>query len=98
MHRQAAAIAAGAPVLPDDSVIHRQAGFFVPDQSGFPLVGDPHMFNGKLEIAGNGQRFTGHIQYRQPEFLRILLYPAVFGVILWKLPLRGVENFKLVVK
>ena len=66
----------GAPVLPDDGVMDRPAGQPVPDQRGFPLVGDPDGGDVRGAHAGADQGLCGHPDLGRPDFPAVLLHPA----------------------
>ena len=66
--------------LPDDGVIHRLARMFVPDQGGLPLVGDADAQHRGIRHTVDG--FRRRLPLRFPDLLRVMLHPALLGVIL----------------
>ena len=81
---QAFAEISRAPILPNDCVVNGRAGFAVPDNRGFSLVGDPesgHIFGGEF---GFGEYIASNFQLRRPDFARVVLNPAGLGKDLLK--------------
>jgi hypothetical protein len=66
----------GAPVLPDDRVMHRLAGLALPHDGGLALVGDAERRNIGRFQSGLGERAPGDPQLRAPDVLRVMLNPA----------------------
>ena len=88
----------GAAALPDDGVGNGLAGGLVPDDGGFPLVGDA---DGRDVIGGDAQLFhggPGDLQRGGPDLLRVVLHPAGEGEDLAKLLLRRGADISRVVK
>ncbi len=88
----------GAPVLPDNRVMDGLAGLAVPDQRGFPLIGDadpgdlfgldPGLLHHRAAGAGR----------RGPKVRRIMFDPARGRVMLGKLFLRHGCHAQVTVK
>src|SRR5690606_20632927 len=75
-----------APVLPDDGIVDRPAAVPLPHQRGLALVGDAD--GGDVGgVAANG--LAAHCQRGGPDFLRVVLDPAVGRVDLAELALGG---------
>ena len=78
----------GTAVLPDDGLMNRLAGFAVPNDRGFPLVGNADGAHLGRANARFGQRLARRGQLGAPDFQRIVLDPAGLGVVLGKFLLR----------
>jgi len=78
----------GAPVLPDDGVVHRLAGAPVPHQGGLALVGDADRTHGVAAQAGLGQHLARGLELGVPQVAWIMFDPARARVDLRKLALR----------
>jgi hypothetical protein len=78
----------GAPVLPDDGVVHGLAGLAVPQNGGFALVGDAHGAHVAGRDARLGQRLARGGELGAPDFQRVVLHPAGAGVDLGQFELR----------
>ena len=71
----------GASVLPDNGVIDGPARRPLPDNGGFPLVGDAD--SGDFELVTLFcQGLPANVQAALPERFRIMLDPAVLRIIL----------------
>ena len=82
----------GAAVLPDNGVVDGLAGFAIPDDGGFALVGDADAGDvGKLE-AGLGERFGDDTGLGGPDFIGVVLDPAGLREMLGKLALSSAPN------
>ena len=79
---EAVAVLAGAAALPDDGPGNRLAGELVPDDGGFPLIGDADGgdVGGRGADVGHGQ--PGHLQLGGPDLVGVMLHPAGLGEIL----------------
>ncbi len=73
----------GASILPDQCVVHWFAGFFVPDNRGFTLIGDPD----RLELGGIDAAVVESLVDDEfgvfPDFHRVVLDPAGLRVDLF---------------
>jgi len=67
---------ARAQVRPDDGRIDRPAGFAVPEQRRFTLVGDADSRDVVRFKPGRGDGFGGDAGLRRPQLHRVLLDPA----------------------
>ena len=77
----------GAPVLPDDGFVNRLAGGAIPDQCGFALIGNADGSDIIGRKTGLFQRSADRPDDAVPDFLRIVLHPAIVREILGKLAL-----------
>ena len=66
----------GAPVLPNNRPVQGSAGFTVPHQGGFALIGDADGGNVAGFDPGLAHRVAGGLQGRVPNVLRFMLDPA----------------------
>ena len=66
----------GAPALPDDGVINRAAGFPVPDDGGFPLVGDADGGDGGEGGCCFPQHPVHHLHLGVIDLLGVMLDPT----------------------
>src|SRR5262249_24835072 len=73
---QSFAVISGAPVLPDDGVVDRLAGFTVPENRGFSLIGDSNRRDVRRKHLRSPQRLDLHAQLRGPDLMRIVLHPT----------------------
>ncbi|MCY1346655.1 hypothetical protein D9M69_327470 [compost metagenome] len=79
------AIVRGAAVLPDDGRVDGRAGQRIPDQGGLALVGDADGGDiGRVEAALL-DGFAADLEGGQPDFLAVVLHPAVLRKILLEL-------------
>ena len=88
----------GTAALPDDGVVDRAAGGFVPDDGSLPLVGDAnggHLGRGN---TGLSQHLCEHRRLAGPDLHGVLLHPAGLGVDLGKFPLGHAHDVLLPVK
>jgi hypothetical protein len=69
-----------APALPDDGVVDRLAGGLVPDDGGFPLVGDADGGHFLGADAHGLKNLAGHAHLAAPDFHGVMLDPAGLGV------------------
>ncbi len=72
----------GAAILPDDGAIDGLAGFPIPDDGGFALVGNAD--GGDLRRLGPGgaDGGMGACEHRLPDFGRVVLHPPILGEVL----------------
>ena len=80
----------GAAVLPDDGVMDGRAGFAIPDDGRFALVGDAD--GGDI---GDGRAVEGaadDFQRRLPDFFGVVFDPAVLRIELLVFGLRGFQR------
>ena len=95
---QAVAIFRGPAALPDNGIAYRLSGSFVPDDGGFPLVGDAD--SGDIG-CGSPQLTHGlrsHTELGSPDLPGIVLHPAGVGKDLRKFLLCGAADPALPVK
>ena len=88
----------GAAALPDDGAADRLAGFAVPDDGRFALVGDA---DGRNVGGGGPDPVHGrkrHAQLGGPDLVGVMLDPARLGEILGKFLLRHAAHTPVVVK
>ena len=88
----------GAAVLPDDGVVHGLAGFRVPDDGGFPLVGNADAGDVQAVDAHFGDGLGDDGRLGRPDFHRVVLHPARFREILGELHLRGGADIAFMVE
>ena len=88
---QLAAMFRRAAILPDDRLVNALAGFPVPDERGFPLIGNANTGDHLRTHAAGAQRIASHKQHRLPDVFRIVLHPARLRKLLWEL-LLGTGN------
>ena len=88
----------GAAALPDDGVIHRASGVFIPQDGGLALVGDANARNVSGVHAALGDHLVHHAVLAGPDLHRVVLHPALMGVDLLKFPLLDADDVLLVVK
>ena len=83
---QLVAVFAGAAALPDDSVVNRPSGIFIPQDGRLALVGDADARHiGRRNIGG-------------PDFHRVLLDPSLVRIMLGQLMLPDGEDILFAVK
>src|SRR6185312_145359 len=70
------AVTRRSPVLPNNGIIHRVAGFAVPYNGGFPLVGDAYGANVFPVNAHFGSSLGGYTGLRRPNFRGIVFHPT----------------------
>ena len=71
-----------AAVLPNNRRIHRHAGYPVPNNRCLALIGDSNganLIGAQIRVA---ERAINHLEHRLPDFLGIVLNPAIFRKIL----------------
>ena len=85
---QACALGRGAPVLPDDRACDRLAGVAIPEDDGFPLIGDTDCRDVRRRGARLGQHSRDGFRLAGPDLARIVLDPAGLRKILREFPLR----------
>ena len=78
----------GAAILPDDGVVDRPAAGAVPQDRGLALVGDPDAGDVAGADALLRERAAADRHRGAPDFLRIVLDPAVPGIDLVEFPPR----------
>src|SRR5580698_8678749 len=76
------------PVLPNNGIINRQAGFPVPNNGGFALVGDAYCADIIAIDTESSNSLGGNPGLRRPYFIRIMLHPSRLRKYLGKLLLR----------
>ena len=87
-----------AAALPDDSVVNRPSGIFIPQDGRFALVGDADARHiGRRNIGGR-QHLEHSCILRGPNFHRILLDPSLVRIMLGQLMLPDGENILFAVK
>ncbi len=87
-----------APVLPDDGVVDRLAGFTIPDQRRFALVGDADSGDIGGAQSGRGDGFLGRAELRRPDIARVVLNPAGLRKYLAEFALRLATNAAVTVE
>ena len=87
-----------APALPNDGVVDRTAGGFVPDNGGLPLVGDSNGGDLLRGDTGLGQGLGQHGGLAGPDLHRVMFHPARLGVVLGKFPLSQADDILFPVK
>ncbi|MPN11366.1 hypothetical protein SDC9_158667 [bioreactor metagenome] len=78
--------------MPHDGVIYRPAGFPVPEDGGFPLVGDADGEYCFRVNVGGVHRLLQCPFFRLPDVQRVVLHPAGLGVDLTKGVLSAGDN------
>src|SRR5262249_5760894 len=74
----------GAPILPNDCIVNRRAGFALPDNRGFALVGDAEGGDVLAGEFGFGENIASNLHLGRPDFARVVLNPAGLGKDLLK--------------
>ncbi|MNM67892.1 hypothetical protein D3C81_794360 [compost metagenome] len=87
-----------APALPDDGVVDRLAGVFVPYHGGFALVGDADRRHLVEADAGLGQGFHQGSALGGPDFHGVVLDPAGLWVDLGEFALGHTGDIGVVVE
>jgi hypothetical protein len=95
---QAFAEVGSAAVLPDQRVVYGHAGFAVPQEGGFALVGDADGGNVFRLRVGLGHCFQGNRDLRRRNLLGIVLHPAGLGKDLIELALGDRSQFSVVIE
>ena len=85
-----------AAALPHDGVVHRLAGSLVPDDGGFPLVGDADTGDGANGQSGNGVR--RRLGLGTPDLHGVVLHPTGAGIVLGKRVLTPAHDIPLSVE
>ena len=88
----------GAAVLPNDRRIHGHAGCPVPNNRCLALIGDTNGANLIGAQIRAAERAINHLEHRLPDFLRIVLNPAIFRKILRELLLTDPNNLAVLIK
>ena len=88
----------GAVVLPDYGLVDGLAGFAVPDQGGFALVGDAQGADVLCMQPGLGECCAGGGELQAPDFSGVMLHPAGLRVELRQFFLRHGHGLALAVK
>jgi hypothetical protein len=88
----------GAAVLPDESIANWLAGFAVPQDCGFALVGDTDGGNILGLCVGSGERFQGDPDLRRRNLLGIVFHPTGLGKYLIELALRDGSHFAIAIE
>ena len=86
------ALGRGAAALPDDGVVDGAAGRLVPDDGGFPLVGDADGGHLGGRNTGLPQDPAQHLPLGTVDFLGVVFHPAGLGIDLGKLLLRAAHH------
>ena len=90
-------VVGGAAVLPDDGVVERLAGVFVPEEGGLALVGDAE----GGDVGGGDARFfnglAGGLEDGLPDLGGVVLDPTGLGEVLGEFLLRDGEGAAAVV-
>ena len=87
----------GTAALPDDGVGNGFPGRFVPDDCGFPLVGDADGGDVRRLYPQLGHGSPGDFQCGVPDLIGVMLHPAGMGINLPELLLyRGTDISGLV--
>jgi hypothetical protein len=79
---QLVAVPGGSAVLPYNGFMDQFAGFFVPHQGCFALIGDANggnLFGFEFGFCNN---LLGYRQLGLPYFITVMLNPSRFGIIL----------------
>ena len=86
--------------LPYDGVVDGPAGFAVPDDDGFPLVGNAQHRNILCAHLGAGQRLPQRGKLAHKDFAGVMLHPArlrenlsIGAVLLADGDAVGIENY-----
>src|SRR5581483_6133254 len=95
---QGVADAGAQPALPHDRVCHRPAGRAVPQDGGFPLVGDAHAGNVRGCEPGASDGFSRSCELGSPDRLRVMFHVSRLRVKLLKFPLRDGDDPPLTVE
>ena len=84
--------------LPDDGIVNRLPGLFIPNDGGFPLIGDTNSsYLGRVN-TGFFQSFSQYTALGSPDFYCIVLNPAWLGIVLGKLLLCYANDVTIMVK
>ena len=87
-----------AAALPDDSVVNRPSGIFIPQDGRLALVGDADARHIGRRNIGCRQHLEHSRILRGPDFHRVLLDPALVRIVLGQLMLPDGENILFAVK
>ena len=79
--------------LPDDCPVDRLAGFAVPYDRGFALIGDPDGGKSARADSGNRQGFSHHFPADPPDFFRFVLDPARLWIVLGEFAVGPAQDF-----
>ena len=85
-------------ILPNNGVVDGFAGFTIPDDSGFALVGDTdsgYVVGG--QVLGC-QGILGNLQLSLPDGIGVVFHPARLGVDLLKFPLGSRHNMSVMIE
>ena len=85
-------VVGGAAALPHNSVVNAGAGFPIPQQGGFPLVGNADGRNVPHVHATQLHRFTKCRDLGGQNIVGIMLHPARLGIVLWKFHALGGQH------
>src|SRR5690606_1132516 len=88
----------GTPVLPHDGVMDGLAGFSVPDDRGFTLIGDSDTDNLLRVEPGTLQGTPAHCERTVPDLQSIMLDPTILRKILMKFLLSYSDLSSCVIK
>ena len=95
---QCIAIRSSPAALPYDGVVNRSAGIFIPDDGGFPLVGDANSRNVGSFHTGVAHCLLGNFQLGGKNLVRIVLHPTGLGENLGKFLLGNAADVTCFVK
>ena len=87
----------GAAILPDDGAVNGFAGFAIPDDDGFALVGDANGGEGFRVDAGFSHCLARGGEDGIADFLGVVFHPARLGEMLLEFLLRGGEGSEVFV-
>ena len=76
----AIAVFGGAPALPDDCVMNRFAGFAIPEDGRFALIGDADGGDLIGLYVGFSQDYVSGVELRRPDVFGPVFDPAGLGV------------------
>ena len=74
----------GSAALPDNRIVQRPAGFPIPEQRGFALVGDADCRDAVQRNAGNADDLAQRVNLRIENRRRVVLHPAGLRINLLK--------------
>ena len=95
---QGITISRGSPALPDNGVIDRLSGIFVPDDGRLSLVCDADGSDIRSLGPGLLHGLHSHAQHRGPDLPRVMLHPAGLRKILGKFLLSHAHHVSFPVK
>jgi len=92
------AVGGSSSVLPNDGMIERFAGFTIPDNGRFPLIGDADGSDLVGAYAFVNQGFDHDSRLAGPDFVRVMLNPALLGKVLLEFLLGDGDDLPFLVK